>query len=221
MKKQVEIDNKILLFDFDGTLVETEILAREVIETFFEQRNSVHGARFANLIVGKTWKLAVEEMQQEAMQLGIHLGESESLITEFKTRYRERFHQGVNLIPGLLKWLPEFRKRARFIGIVTGSERSEVESILGVHKIEHFFDRIWGFGDYAESKPHPSPYLTAMKEIGANPAEVLVFEDSKAGMESAHRAGLSWVQVSHETHARVPDLRSVLVIRDWTEFTLA
>jgi beta-phosphoglucomutase-like phosphatase (HAD superfamily) len=33
MKNQVQIDNKILLFDFDGTLVETDILAREVIET--------------------------------------------------------------------------------------------------------------------------------------------------------------------------------------------
>jgi len=220
MKNQVQIDNKILLFDFDGTLVETEILAREVIETYFKQRDSAHGGHFANLIVGKTWKLAVEEMQQEAMRLGIHLGESDALIAEFKKRYRERFHQGVNLIPGLLEWLPEFRKRARFVGIVTGSERSEVESILGAHQIDHFFDQIWGFGDYAESKPHPSPYLTAMKEIGADPADVLVFEDSKAGMESAHRAGLAWIQVSHETHARTPDSRSILVIRDWTEFSV-
>ncbi len=221
MKNQVQIDNKILLFDFDGTIVETEILAREVIENYFRQLKSSHGSHFANLIVGKTWKLAVEEMQEEASRLGIHLGETNALISEFKRRYQKRFEDGVRLIPGFLNWLPEFRKRARFIGIVTGSERIEVESILGAHQIRPFFDKIWGFGDYAESKPHPSPYLTAMKEIGANPAEVLVFEDSKAGMESAYRAGLSWVQVSHETHAKTPDARSALVIRDWTEFRLS
>lgn len=220
MKNPVQIDNRILLFDFDGTIVETEVLAREVIETYFQQLKSPHGGRFADLIVGKTWKLAVEEMQAEALKLGVHLGSSDALILEFKVRYQRRFEEGVNLIPGFLKWLPEFRKRAKFIGIVTGSERSEVERILGAHQIRPFFDRIWGFGDYAESKPHPSPYLTAMSEIGADPSEVLVFEDSKAGMESAHRAGLSWVQVSHEAHARTPDARSTLVIRDWNEFRI-
>ncbi len=219
MKKPVQIDDKILLFDFDGTIVETEVLAREVIETYFRERNSTEGSRFANLIVGKTWKLAVEEMQREATQIGLHLGASDVLIREFKARYQERFHRGVNLIPGFEKWLPEFRKRSRFMGIVTGSDRSEVEAILGAHQINGVFDRIWGFGDYAESKPHPSPYLTALAEIGADPADVLVFEDSTAGMESAHRAGLGWIQVSHENHARIPDPRSLKVIRDWTEFT--
>ncbi|MBU6153829.1 MAG: HAD family phosphatase [Bdellovibrionales bacterium] len=220
MKNQIEIDNKILLFDFDGTIVETEILAREVIESYFQQRNSPHGGRFAELIVGKTWKLAVEEMQKEAEQIGIRLGERDELVAEFKKRYQERFHRGVNLIPGIEKWLPVFRKRARFMGIVTGSDRAEVESILGAHQIRGVFDRIWGFGDYAESKPHPSPYLTALNEIGARPDEVLVFEDSRAGMEAAHRAGLGWVQVSHETHARIPDSRSLCVIRDWNEFSI-
>jgi HAD superfamily hydrolase (TIGR01509 family) len=220
MKNRIQIDNKFLLFDFDGTLVETEVLAREVIEAHFRGLNSPHGERFANMIVGKTWKLAVDEMQAEAARLGVVLGDSETLISGFKRGYRERFHEGVNLIPGLMDLLPDFRKKARFIGIVTGSDRSEVESILGAHGIGGFFDRIWGSGDYAGSKPDPAPYLAAMKEIGADPADVLVFEDSKAGMESAHRAGLSWVQIAHESHARTPDARSLLVIRDWTELSL-
>jgi len=220
MKKPIQIDNKVLLFDFDGTLVETEILAREVIEEYFRERNSDQGSHFASLIVGKTWKLAVEQMQVEARALGLALGETEALIVEFKRRYQERFHRGVNLIPGIKRWLPVFKSRARFIGIVTGSERHEVVSILKSHQMEGVFDRIWGFGDYEESKPHPSPYLTAMRDIGADPSEVLVFEDSRAGMESAHQAGLRWVQVTHEAHARNPDPRSLMVIQDWTEFSI-
>ena len=220
MKNSVQIDHKVLLFDFDGTIVETEILAREVILDYFRELRSPHGNLFADLIVGKTWKLAVEEMGRVAAGLGLKLGDPEWLAAEFKKRYRDRFHQGVRLIPGLEAWLPVFKSRAKFTGIVTGSERSEVLSILGMHGLTGFFDQIWGFGDYEHSKPDPSPYLTAMREIGTHPGEVLVFEDSKAGMESAHRAGLSWIQISHESHAREPDPRSLRVIRDWREFAL-
>jgi HAD superfamily hydrolase (TIGR01509 family) len=220
MKKNLSISDKVLLFDFDGTLVETEVLAREVIDAYFREKGFGNSAPFANMIVGKTWRLAVEEMRSAALRSGFDLGDPEFLEREFKHRYQERFRGGVNLIPGLLELLPDFKKKARFLGIVTGSERHEVQAILGAHRLDGVFDRVWGFGDYPESKPSPSPYLTAMKEIPAGAAEILVFEDSRAGMESAHRAGLRWVQVSHEAHAKAPDPRAMFVIRDWHQLEL-
>lgn len=218
--KIVSITDKVLLFDFDGTLVETEILAREVIQAYFFEKGLGDSTPYADMIVGKTWRLAVEEMRRAALQSGFDLGAPELLEQEFKRRYQERFRRGVNLIPGFRELLPVFRAKARFLGIVTGSERHEVASILGSHQLEGVFDRVWGFGDYSASKPDPSPYLTALREIPAHASDVLVFEDSRAGMESAHRAGLQWVQVSHESHAREPDPRSLLVIQDWRQLRI-
>jgi HAD superfamily hydrolase (TIGR01509 family) len=215
MKKSLEIADKVLLFDFDGTLVETEILAREVVREYFHERGFEGADHFSNLIVGRTWKLAVDLMVAESRHLGFELGDPERVLNEFRDRYRARFKSGVSLIPGLLELLPVFRKKARFLGIVTGSERHEVEEILQSHGLMGFFDRIWGFGDYPESKPHPAPYLTAMQEHHFEPSEVIVFEDSKAGMESAYRAGLRWVQICHEAHAGEPDPRSMIALPDW------
>jgi HAD superfamily hydrolase (TIGR01509 family) len=215
MKKVVQITDKVLLFDFDGTLVETEVLAREVIDGYFREKGFGSSAPFAEMIVGKTWRLAVEEMRRAASEAGFDLGMPDALEQEFKRRYQERFRKGVSLIPGFRELLPELKAKARFLGIVTGSERHEVDAILGAHRLEGVFDRVWGFGDYAASKPDPSPYLTALQEIPAAAPDVLVFEDSRAGMESAHRAGLQWIQISHEAHARVPDPRALLVIPDW------
>jgi HAD superfamily hydrolase (TIGR01509 family) len=220
MKKTIDIRDKVLLFDFDGTVVETEILAKEVIEDYFLEKKLPESEHFSNLIVGKTWKLAVEQMQAEASRLGFVLGETSALSDEFRRRYQERFQKGVRLIPGFLELLPAFRKHARFMGIVTGSEPHEVSAILGSHHIQGSFDRVWGFGDYEASKPDPSPYLTAMAALKVTPDQVLVFEDSRAGMESAFRAGLSWVQITHEPHAREPDPRSLLVVRDWREIQI-
>jgi HAD superfamily hydrolase (TIGR01509 family) len=220
MENPLKIDEKVLLFDFDGTLVETEILASDVIGAWFQQKGFPEREYFSSLIVGKTWKLAVEEMEREAGRMGFSLGDPEALVSEFKHLYQERCRQGVRLIPGFQEILGELRARARFLGIVTGSEKHEVQTILGKHGILGQFDQIWGFGDYEFSKPHPSPYLTALQASSARAPDTLVFEDSKAGMESAHRAGLQWVQIAHESHAQEPDSRSLLVIPDWRSFKI-
>ena len=188
--RKIRVTGKILLFDFDGTLVETETLAMQVINHYFAQKNFPGQVPFADLIVGRTWKAATEAMVEYAQVRGYDIAPPEELRREFKVLYREKFQQGVRLIPGILERLPELKAKAKFMGIVTGSERDEVLSILKTHDFGHYFDRIWAFGDYEHSKPDPSPYLTAMRDIGCNASEALVFEDSKAGMESSHRANI-------------------------------
>jgi len=177
MKKPLIIQDKVLLFDFDGTLVETEILAREVVQKYFEERGLEGASDFASLIIGRTWKLAVELMIAEAENRGFVLGESQALLEEFRERYQVRVKEGVGLIPGFRELLPDLKKKARFLGIVTGSERPEVEEILRAHGLEHYFDQIWGYGDYPESKPHPAPYLVALRAHQFKAEEVIVFEE--------------------------------------------
>lgn len=212
---KLNIKDKVLLFDFDGTLVETEFLAKKVVEQYFLGKKFPEPLSFAEMIVGRTWKAATENMAVHASTLGLQLESPDALRTEFKKRYRELFVTGVKLIPGLKECLPRFKAEAKFIGIVTGSERDEVTTILKAHGLEPFFERIWAFGDYELSKPDPSPYLQALHDLGAKAADTLVFEDSVAGMESAVRAGLPFVQITHEAHAKEKDARALLVIEDW------
>ena len=221
LMKKIDIRNKVLLFDFDGTLVETESLAKQVIDDYFVQNHFSAPHSFSDFIVGRTWNAATQSMVEHARRQGHEIAPAEELHREFKARYREQFEKGVRLIPGVLEKLAEMKPVCRFMGIVTGSERDEVNTILEAHGFAHFFDRIWAYGDYEHSKPDPSPYLQAMKDLGCSKVQdVLVFEDSNAGMESAARAGLSWVQVAFEVHALKPDPRSILVIQNWNEFLL-
>jgi HAD superfamily hydrolase (TIGR01509 family) len=223
---KIDVRGKILLFDFDGTMVATEGLAKQVVETYFDQKKPAGQASiadkipFSEMIVGRTWKAATENMVTLAKSHGYDIDPPDALVREFKARYREKFEKGVQLIPGLLEKLPELQAKAKFMGIVTGSEHDEVATILKAHGLGTFFSRVWAFGDYEHSKPHPSPFLTAMRDLQCTPAEVFVFEDSKAGMESAHLAGIPWVQIAFEAHAIEPDVRSVCVIRNWADLQL-
>jgi beta-phosphoglucomutase len=211
----LEISGKILLFDFDGTIVATEGLAKDVIAEYFFP--SPFAAQLSEMITGRTWKAACETMVRFARSNGLEVVDGSVLVDVFKTRYRARFEEGVKLIPGFIEMVPQMKALARSLVIVTGSERDEVESILNAHGLSKYFDRIWASGDYEHSKPDPSPFLTAMKDLKCTAAECLVFEDSKAGIESATRAKLSFVQVTHESHPIEADPRALLVIHQWND----
>ncbi len=212
---RVNIQNKVLLFDFDGTLVETEILAKKVIDVYFQSKNFPQPLPFGDLIIGRTWSAATEAMVKYALDLGIQLPSPLQLKSELMALYRAQIGSGVNLIPGLDECLPYFKSNAKFLGIVTGSDREEVELILKSHGLDQFFDRIWAVGDYEFSKPHPSPYLKALKDLQIKAEDAIVFEDSKAGMESAKGAGLPWVHIAYESHAKEPHPDSLLTIPHW------
>lgn len=217
---RLEVDRRILLFDFDGTIVVTEVLARQAIQSYFSERRIEVPETFPQMIVGKTWKLAVKQMADEARRLGLDLPGEDLLREEFQIRYRAKFTEGVPLVPGFLERFPEMKSRAEFVGIVTGSERHEVESILSSWGLENAFERIWAAGEYPGSKPDPAPYLQAMGDLGVERDRVIVFEDSSAGMESAYRAGVGFVQISHESHSPPSDPRALLTLRDWFELRL-
>ena len=57
------------------------------------------------------------------------------------------------------------------------------------------FAHIVTVDEVTHAKPHPEPYLLAASLLGLSPARCLVFEDSEAGSEAAHRVGMVVVQV--------------------------
>ena len=91
MEKKIDIKNKVLLFDFDGTLVETEIVAKKVIDLYFLEKNFPHPTPFAEMIVGRTWKAAAENMHEHAKGLGVDLDPPTILQAELKMRYQDAF----------------------------------------------------------------------------------------------------------------------------------
>jgi HAD superfamily hydrolase (TIGR01509 family) len=84
--------------------------------------------------------------------------------------------------------------RGHRLGLVTSSERAEVEPLLanaGIHGL--FAACVYG-DEVAHAKPHPEPYLLICERLGITSG--LAFEDSDAGMASAAAAGLRPVRVN-------------------------
>jgi beta-phosphoglucomutase-like phosphatase (HAD superfamily) len=61
-----------------------------------------------------------------------------------------------------------------------------------------FFDKIITGDDYIHYKPHPEPYLTAMKALDVNAKHCIAIEDSPRGLASARSAGITCIIVPNE-----------------------
>jgi len=100
-------------------------------------------------------------------------------------------------VPGAAETLAALRGRV-VMGVVTSSLREHFDLIHARTGFLPCFDFVLASGDYAETKPHPAPYLAAMERVaarhGVGPAECLAVEDSGRGLSAAKAAGLrTWV----------------------------
>lgn len=189
-----------LLFDFDGTLADTEpvhwacwrdTLAEVGIELEWEfyERNCVglSEREFLNAIG------ATANPPQSADELWP--------LYSIKVKRFAEFVASRDIIPpknrDLFNGLSEY-----LLGVVTSCIRAEVEPILKKENILPFL-KVSVYGDdVARLKPAPDPYLLALERLGVETA--LVFEDSEAGMTSARAAGCQVVAVQRSVE--LPEL---------------
>jgi beta-phosphoglucomutase len=82
------------------------------------------------------------------------------------------------------------------LGIVSGAARAEIEPVIDAAGIASLFGPIVSSDDVAEGKPHPEGYLRALEELAVPAEDVLVFEDTEAGVAAAKAAGMRCVAVA-------------------------
>lgn len=126
--------------------------------------------------------------------------------------YREMIRPVVNeaLVPGVREFLE--RHRGQPIGVATNAEPANVEFVLEEAHLRPYFRVVVDGHQVPNPKPHPDIYLRAAEQLGAAPADCVVFEDSFTGIEAGRAAGMTVVGVS-TTHAKLPGVD--LTIRDF------
>lgn len=197
-----------VLWDLDGTLIDSaeyhllswqDILAGEGVEMTRERFAETFGRRNDAVLRGL---FGPEFPLPEVERIG---GAKEA-------RYRELVRTcGVELLPGAERWLRRLKAEGWRQAVASSAPRLNIEVILEVLGIAGFFDAIVGAEDVRRGKPDPQVFLAAAARIEVPPERCIVVEDSTAGIEAAHRAGMRAVGV-RSTHA---SLRA-----DWVVHTL-
>ena len=177
-----------ILFDLDGTLIDTESLAVASGLAAFADVGFPVELDFMHRLVGIDGPTSARIIADRHPTLDVT-----RLDAMWRSGFEAAMQRGLSLKPGVTELLSHALHLPRVL--VTSSRRADAHSKLGMVGLASSFAHVVTVDDVTNPKPHPAPYLLAADLLGVAPARCLVFEDSEAGSEAAHRAGCVVVQV--------------------------
>lgn len=178
---------KAIVFDFDGTVVDTESAVYAAWRELYEEHGGELPLERWVDVVGAAGQVFDPYKELES-QIGRELDR-----TALEPLRRKRELDLVALErprPGVLEILEEARERGLKVGLATNSRTDWVETHLQALGIRACFEAVATADDVERGKPDPALYALAARRLGVRPEDALAIEDSPSGALGAVRAGL-------------------------------
>jgi beta-phosphoglucomutase len=178
---------RAILFDFNGTLSDDEPLLYEVYaELFAEQGRPLSEAEYFGELAGNT--------EHEIIRRWLGRVDDE-LIADRIRRYVVRTSDG-STVDDDVRAAVRYASERVPVGLVSSATREEIDPVISAASLDGVFSVVVSAADVVNGKPHPEPYERAAELVALPPEEIVVFEDTEAGVESAKTAGMQIVGVT-------------------------
>ncbi|WP_300797157.1 HAD family phosphatase [uncultured Alistipes sp.] len=174
------------LFDMDGTLVDNTQAHIRAFEIFCAR----YGVTGWKEKLSQAFGMGNDDIMRLIMPAEVLRERGlASLAEEKEAIYREIYAPEIHPVEGLVALLESLRAAGVRCAVGSSGCRANVDFVLEKCRIGEFFDARISGDRVTRCKPDPEIYLTAAAALGMSPADCVVFEDAKAGIESARRAG--------------------------------
>ncbi|WP_405496879.1 HAD family hydrolase [Streptomyces sp. NBC_00096] len=173
-----------VLFDMDGTLVDTEVLWWQTTEEIAAGLGYELTVADAPEVVGR----AVEDTAAHLVRAA-GTGDTEEVALALTGSFFQRVEQGAPMRPGAQRLLTALEAAGLPFALVSASPRVVVDSVVGGSLAHVPFAFTLSADDTTLTKPHPDPYRAAAERLGAAPEACVAVEDSPDGAASAEAAG--------------------------------
>ncbi len=181
-----------VLWDMDGTLVDTEPYWITAEHAIVEEAGGVWNEEYAHQLVGNDLMVSAEFIRDHSpVQLT-----PVQIIEELLSRVIVQVREHVPWRPGARELLSSLQEAGVPNALVTMSWRSLADAVVQALPTGTFAAVITG-DEVEHGKPHPEPYFAAARSLGVEAADCVAIEDSPTGVRSAVAAGVPTIAVPH------------------------
>ncbi|HEX2912309.1 MAG TPA: HAD family phosphatase [Chloroflexia bacterium] len=208
-----------VIWDVDGTLVDTAkqhydawvMLARELDKPFTDADFAATFGRRNPEIIRQLFGEHYND--QEVLDLG----------NRKEDFYREAARQGVEPLPGVRALMKDLHAAGYKQAIGSSAPRGNLELIMELTGLEHYFEAMVGQEDTSRGKPDPQVFLVAAQKLNVAPDKCLVLEDAIAGVQAAKAGGMKCIAVTfvgHHSDEILQDAGADLIVNSLEEVSV-
>jgi len=194
---------RAVIFDMDGVICHTNPFHTVAFREFFAKRKIYPSEKeFEQHMYGKSNSYIMSHFFERKIK-GAELA---SLEEEKESLFREIYKSEVDPISGFFSFFEKLKKSNLATAVATSAPRANLDLIINTLKISNWMDSQLASEDVSKHKPDPEVYLKSADNLGIDPSECLVFEDSYSGASAGLNAGMKVVGVlSSHSKEELPD----------------
>ena len=203
-----------VVFDMDGTLLDTEIAARAAFELAINDLGFDYRPEVYHRCIG-TSHAGTEAILSAAYGASY---DNTALYQRWSAQFVEyKRDNPIAVKPGVEQVLAELAQRGVPMAVATSNSRAVCEQHLAEARLDRYFLHLVCADEAGQTKPAPEPYLMAVRKLGVSAQLSWAVEDSSIGVRSAVQAGLRVFhvpdQAMHATQANETHPQSTVLER--------
>lgn len=189
--KELVDNSKAIIFDLDGTLIDSMNVWSDIDKEFFKMHDLPFEEDYQKEIGHKGLKEIAAYTKTR-----YNLKESEDeIISIWLDMAKEAYAYKIPLKEGVKSFLEYLQSKNIKMGIATSNSLELTESVLKHHDIYKYFSKVVTVNELKTNKGSPDIYLHISNSFGLTPNECIVFEDLLTGIKTAKKAGYKVVGV--------------------------
>jgi len=198
-----------LLFDMDGTLIDSEPIWHDEMRVFARRHGIAWTAADAHWTTGRPMVEWAERMRDRGVAL-----DAATIVATVAGAVAELVRGDVPWLPGSLALLERVAAAGIPAALITNASAENARAMLEAAP-EGALRFAISADDVERSKPDPEPYARAIRRLGAEASACIAFEDSGSGARSAAAAGARlWFLTTQLTASPVPAERTIGTLAD-------
>jgi len=184
----LKLDNfEAIIFDLDGTLIDSMWIWKQIDIDFLEKRNIVLPDDLQKDIEGMSFTETAHYFIER-----FALNESlEEIQREWNEMAKQFYSNHIPLKEQVFEVIQYALTKGIKLGIGTSNSRELLHEVMEAHGLTSWFESVRTSCEVAKGKPSPDIFLKVAEDLKVNPEKCLVFEDTHAGVMAAKNAGMT------------------------------